>query len=57
MGGLVGGLSVPGLSNLPAPIEDYLSNPKQVALEVFGSREFDMFFVEAVGKDYVGHGD
>ena len=50
------GLLFPGLSNLPAPIGCQLSDLLQVVLESFGSREGDMFFVEAVGKDYVGHG-
>ena len=50
------GLLFPGLRNLPAPIGCQSSDLLEVVLESFGSREGDMFFVEAVGKDYVGHG-
>ena len=50
-------LAVPRFRNLPTAIGFNQSDLIQVVLESFGSGEGDMSFVEAVGKDYVGHGD
>lgn len=49
------GLAVPSFRNLPAPIGFNLSNPIQVPGECWLCRECNMFFVETVAEDYVGH--
>jgi hypothetical protein len=50
-------LAVPRLGNLPAAIGFNLPYPLQVRRECWLRREFDVFFVEAAGEDYVSHVD